>query len=197
MTDNPEVTFATLLSDDAVAPKLDSALFESSQSVEDAWKQVRRIHPIVTRHGVASASLDGLTHLLSTPIESLFAGAWNAHRALAPYADPKEHPPEEINLVPLAKHTITSSYEPHVDVLLSGEQVTTIKFALELALEIQAAVLKIQGGRIREIEVGSCTGRGKLSCAGATLAEKETHEIHAPGVLRFKDGIALRPGGGA
>jgi hypothetical protein len=196
MTDTREVTLAELLADASGAPKIDSAVFESSQSVGDAWERVRGVHAVVTRRGVASAALDGMTKLFSTPITSLFAGAWNAHRALAPYGDSKLHPPEETNLVPLAQHTITSSYKPHVDVLIAGELVETIEFELELSLEIEAAVLKIQGAKIREIEVGSCKGRGKLVCAGATLLEKETHEIRSPGVLRFERGIAIQSGGG-
>jgi hypothetical protein len=181
-----------LLADDAGSPKSQAAIFESSQTATELWQTIRSDHPAATRNGVAGAVLDGLTKLLSLPVSSLFAGAWNAHRTLRPYADPKKHPPDEINLVPLDKHTIRSTYKPHVDVFVQGTKIRSIEFELELALEIQAAVLKIQSGRIREIEVGSCTGKGKLSCAGAVIAERESQALKLPGVLRFEDGIAIK-----
>jgi hypothetical protein len=187
---NATPTLEHVLAGDAES-KLQASIFSTSETVDELAKTVRSIYPAVTREGVAGAVLDALSNVVSVPIEKIFAGAWNAHRALRAYADPKQHPREEVNLVPLDEHTIRTSYKPRLDILIEGSKIKSIEFDLELELEIQAAVLKIQGGRIREIEVGSCKGKAKLSWKEGVLAEPKTREFKLPGKLQFAEGIAI------
>jgi len=52
-------------------------------------------------------------------------------------------------------------------------------------------VLKVRGGKIREISAGRCRGKGTLECAGVALLQKETDAYDLPGRVSLGEGIDI------
>lgn len=132
-----------------------------------------------------------LQQLLSVPMSQIIAGGWNQYRALTEYRDRKKHPSEEVALFPLGQHTITSTHKPQIEILVNDRRIGSVDFEIRLAMEIEAAILKIQDGRIWEVEVGSCRGGGTLMFGPAILFERKTGKVRLPAVISFPRGVSI------
>lgn len=140
----------------------------------------------------AREAIDGALHqTLSIPLSSILAGGWNQYRMLAQYRDRQKHPPEEVALVPLKQHKITSTHKPQIEILLNDRHVGSLEFDVVLALEIDMAILKIQNAKIWEIQVGSCRGKGTLKFGTAILFERPTKKLALPKLISIPNGLAI------
>ena len=52
-------------------------------------------------------------------------------------------------------------------------------------------MLKVRGGKIREISAGRCRGKGTLECAGVALLQQETDPFDLPGRISLGEGIEI------
>jgi hypothetical protein len=93
--------------------------------------------------------------------------------------------------VPLEEHTITSTHKPYIEVLVNEKPVIEIHFSITLAFVLEGFVLKIQGGKIKEIQTGTCQGKGEIQCEEITIKEKQTGPYRFPGVIHLGDGVAI------
>ena len=175
-------------------PESEDALFESTRALGELRQKVTSSVSALAARGLVGTVLDGVLATLDIPLGRVLAGAWNGYRELRSHADPKKHPPGEVVLVPLAKHTVRSTHRPSVDVLVDGNKVGSLAFELVLSLELEAGLFEIEGGRIRALRAGKCTGKAKLSCEGAVLVERSTPEVPLPQRLAFEGGIPLSAG---
>lgn len=132
-----------------------------------------------------------LQQLLGIPMSQIIAGGWNQYRTLIEYRDRKKHPAEEVALVPLGEHTITSTHQPKIEIYLNDQRIGSLDFEIKLALEIEAAILKIQDGKIWEVEAGSCRGGGTLMFGLAVLFERKTGKVRLPSVISFPRGVSI------
>ncbi len=105
-----------------------------------------------------------MEEILGTRVSEILGAAWGKYEELCEYADPAKHPPEETALVPLARHTIRSAHSPHIDILIREVSIGTIGVDVELALELEGVILRVQGGRILAAQAGSLQGDGSLEC---------------------------------
>ena len=67
----------------------------------------------------------------------------------------------------------------------------SLEFTITLALKLEGVVLKVRGGKIREISAGRCRGKGTLECAGVALLQKETDAYDLPGRVSLGEGIDI------
>ena len=67
----------------------------------------------------------------------------------------------------------------------------SLEFTITLALKLEGVVLKVRGGKIREISAGRCRGKGTLECAGVALLQKETDPYELPGRVSLGEGIDI------
>ena len=162
-------------------------------SLTAAGQALPRKPPLAVWAGMSRAVGRALQEALQVSIADVLVAGWNTYQSLLEYADPAKHPPKEIASVTLWEHTITSSHEPRVDLLVNGQKVATITFGVDLELHFESATLTIQGGRIMEVKTGTCVGKGVLKCEGAVLAERSSAEVPLPGRLTFGEGIPIRP----
>ncbi|MDQ3474733.1 MAG: hypothetical protein M3447_13460 [Acidobacteriota bacterium] len=132
-----------------------------------------------------------MQQLLSFPMSQIVAGGWNQYRALREYRDRKKHPSDEVALFPLGQHTITSTHKPQIEILVNDRRIGAIDFEIKLAMEIEAAILKIQDGKIWEVEVGACRGGGTLMFGPAVLFERKTGKVRLPAVISFPKGLSI------
>jgi hypothetical protein len=145
--------------------------------------------------GLADALKDSLAgslrDVLSTPMDQVVGAAWSTYGDVLEYADADKHPASEVSLVPLVSHTIESTHEPYLEILIDGKPEGRIDFDVRVAVTIDGATLKIQAGKIWEVRTGSCSAEGRVLCGPATLAKREARELVFPGKLSFPSGIQI------
>lgn len=129
--------------------------------------------------------------VLDVDVLGILLGGWKKYRQLQQYRDTAKYPPEETILLSLAEHSIASSHHPKIEILAGEVPVGTLEFTITLALKLEGIVLKVRGGKIREIAAGRCRGKGTLECAGVALLEKETERFELPGRISLGDGIEI------
>ena len=129
--------------------------------------------------------------LLGVRLSDIMIGAWKKLGILIKYSDPEKYGPEETFLIPLAEHTITSSHKPYIIVIINGLPAKQINFSITLSLILKGFVLKVQDGKIKEIQTGTCQGKGVIKCEEVTIMEKQTDTCRLPGVIHLGDGIPI------
>ena len=129
--------------------------------------------------------------VLDVDIVGILLGGWKKYRQLKQYRDPKKYPPDETILVSLTEHTIASSHHPKIEILAEQVLLSRLELTITLSLKLEGILLKVRGGRIREICSGRCLGKGTLECAGVAILEKETPRFELPGRIDLGDGIEI------
>lgn len=140
-----------------------------------------------------------LGEVLSVGLEEILGSAWTKYRGIREYADLEKHPPGETVLLPLADHKIESAHSPHVDLMVRNVLLGSIGLDIALVLTLESVVLKLQGGKIRSIQAGSCQASGSLSCAVRTKnvekellgVEQETPKLDLAVAIPLGDGIEI------
>jgi hypothetical protein len=165
----------------------------SQVDASKAYSDLRKTVSKEARHIKSLVTSEWLIKELGTLLKQLhlvdiLVGAWNKSRQLNKFLDPEKYPPDEEVFVPLLEHTITSTQRPSIEVLLGERLIGKVKFEINLNLTLQGVVLKIQGGKIREIRSASVKGKGKIQIEGANLLEKETESWTLPGVIELGEG---------
>ena len=129
---------------------------------------------------------------LDTKIKDVLLDAWKQYEDIVKFTDEKEYPPDKKYKVSLVKHTIKSEHKPTVEILFDNQPTDPrIEFNVTLTLEIEGIVLEIQGGKIMNIETGSCKGGGTLKCKGLLILKRETKPFTLPGVIPLGKGIPI------
>jgi len=132
-----------------------------------------------------------LQQSLNVPMSHILAGGWRQYRELIQYRDRKKHPAEEVALVPLHEHTISSTHKPQIEIFVNERRIGSLDFEIKLTLEIEMAILKIQDGKIWEVQMGSCRGCGTLSFGPAVLLERKTGMVQLPRMISFSEGVSI------
>jgi hypothetical protein len=171
-----------------------------------------KLRPILDSVGVVSAlkekvavmgrglkwpvPLDGLLEkipgLLNIQLSDVLSTAWNKYRPLRKYTDLEKYPPSEIVFVSLAEHKIESVHRPYIEIVIDEAPWKKIDFQITVTMKLKGFVLKIQGGKIKEIRTGDLKGMGKITCEGMVLLEKETESVDLPGTIDLGEGIPIR-----
>ncbi len=140
---------------------------------------------------VTDAIKDSLDPLLDIDLVDIFCGGWTKLQQLQAYRDPDQHPPQEVSLVPIVTHRITSEHHPGLDIMVGPARVATVKLDVDLEVVLEAVVLKVQAGRIREVMTGAFQGEGTIKCRGKTLIARSTPKYNLPASIPLGDGIEI------
>ena len=133
------------------------------------------------------------SELLNVSLVDIMGSAWQKYASVWKYADPQKYPPSESVLVPLGEHSIDSKHEPAIEVLVGDKPVIRLKFNINLALNPKSVILKIQGGRIKEIQPGEVQAEGKIKFGEVVLFERKSRSVAFPRSINLGNGIAIRP----
>jgi hypothetical protein len=140
---------------------------------------------------VRSQIPDQLKKLLDIDGVAILVGAWNKARELRKYRDATKYPPDDVVVVPLAKHKIESKHQPYLELAVDGQAIGRLHFGIELALNLEGIELTIQGGRIKKIKTGRTLGAGIVKCEGAILYNVDRKLVSLPGVIDLGEGILI------
>jgi hypothetical protein len=121
----------------------------------------------------------------------ILAGAWSKCRELAKYSDRQKYPVQQTYLVPLAKHTLNSTYHPFLEILINDNPVGKVVFDVMLSLTVEGFVLTVQDATIKKVLAGSCQGKGTIALGRAVLIEKTLAAIRLPGSIDLGKGIRI------
>jgi hypothetical protein len=144
-------------------------------------------------HKMAGEVGKRFSELLDVSLVDIMGNAWQKYASLWKYADPQKYPPSESILVPMSEHTIDSKHEPAIEVLVGDKPVFRLKFNIDLALKPKSAILRVQSGRIKEIQPGEVYAEGKIKFGEVVLVERKSRTVAFPRSIDLGDGIAIRP----
>jgi hypothetical protein len=129
--------------------------------------------------------------LLNISLSDIMVTAWNKYRMLLKYTDKKKYSSNETFLVPLAEHTIKSEHKPYIEILINDKSVGKIDFNINISFTLKGIILKIRDGKIKEIQTGSCKGKGTIKCEDLVILEKETESFSLQGSINLGEGIPI------
>lgn len=122
--------------------------------------------------------------MLNVDLGDVVGSALTQNRAIADALRSTAEKPDTEAVVPLADHTLKSTYNPAVDIVVDGATVTSIPFDVELATQVEGALLVIKGGRIASVRAGRAVLTASLSCEGVPITERRL-DLDIPAVLRL------------
>lgn len=131
--------------------------------------------------------------LLSVTIPDILIRAWNEAGILNKYINREKYDPEEIILIELKEHTVSSKHKPYLDVEVNNTSIGRIDFEVDIEILVKGGVLKIQDARIRQLRTGTLKISGVIHCEGLEITKKESKEISLPGAIELGRGIPIAP----
>lgn len=120
----------------------------------------------------------------------LIATTWDKYKTLAEFAQKSKSEGEAAH-VSLAEHSINAELHPYLVIEVDKVLHKKIVFDVSLEFDLKALVLKIENGRIVEVEAGSCEGSGEIKIEEHSLLKKDFGAIDLPGKVRLGKGIAV------
>lgn len=93
------------------------------------------------------------------------------------YLDTEKYGVENTFLIPLIEHTVFSQHHPKIGVSLGEIHLTDINFNVHFELIFKGIILKINGGKIQDVNAGKCKSKASLSCEGVVMFEDESREF--------------------
>ncbi len=173
---------------------------------EDKASKIESTHNVLSLRETVSKEIQGINwqvafgeivgrvgDLLNIDMSDVMVRAWNESGILNKYLDRDSYDPTETVLVPLAEQTIKSTHHPYIEILINERSVGKIDFDIEVAIVVKGIVLKVQDGKVKQIMTGTVKGKGTITCAGLTIADRELKTLQLPGVIDLGEGIPIAP----
>ncbi len=148
--------------------------------------------PLLLQKNVGDSITDALKAALDIRVVDILANAWNTRRELRQYADRAKYPADQVIDHALGKHDIRATHKPRLQIVLDNSPLgPELEFEVAIALNLEAAILRIQDGRIMFARLGKVFGTGTIKCEGATLFSRPTKAVPLPLTLSFGAGLAI------
>jgi len=128
--------------------------------------------------------------LLDLDLGEMLLAGWRTYEALRKAARSTVTEPSSTELVELASHRITSTYEPHVDLYVDDKKLYELKLTLSVLFEVHSLIATVRAAHLVDLQCGRCDVTGKMSWSGGTLLEK-SGQIEAPLVVPLGSGVPL------
>lgn len=110
--------------------------------------------------------------LLRVDLGATALKGWRLHQDLLAAARTTQDTPGLVQRVPMADHTVTSTWRPRVQALLGGKPVAELAFALEVSLTLVGLSATVTGGRLTRLGGGSGTASAVLSLGGRPVMSR-------------------------
>jgi hypothetical protein len=126
--------------------------------------------------------------LFNVELPDVIVVSWKKAGELRDALEESRKAPEEVIFLELAEHVITSEHHPEIEIRIAGIPLPKrIQFTVKLSATLKGVVLRIKGGEIVEIEMGSCEFEGKVKYEDLTIAEKKLGPIELRGVSTIEN----------
>jgi len=148
-----------------------------------------------TQWATAAGQVIALLHkeLSDLSIPSLLVGGWARYEKFQEFCNEEKHPAREVTVIPLFKHTITSTHRPAVELRIDGVPAGQVNFEVELSLTIESVSVVISNKRFMAAKTGAVEAEGTVKCEGTVILEQKLGRFDLPGELPFGDGYPIQP----
>jgi len=192
-----------------LTPKGGGVPEDAVAKVEFALKE--SVHKVAAQAGVIKAVLDrgvpatqwvaaagqviALLHkeLSDLSIPRLLVGGWTKYEKFREYCDEDKHPAGERSVVPLFKHTLSSTHRPSVELRIDGVPAGRVNFEVKLSVTIESVSVVITNKRFMEALPGAAEAKGTVKCEGIDVLERKLGRFDLPGKIPFGDGFPIDP----
>lgn len=146
--------------------------------------------PDATKRAVLDEVGTAAAGMLEMDVTDVFRNVWAKHTALREAAVATAAEPDTEQIVDLANHSASFTYDPAVEVQVAGLPVATIGLRVELEIQIRGLLAVVCRGRLTAVRAGSAAAAGTLSIADQQVAKRRVN-LNLPLVLRLRKGIPL------
>ncbi len=136
--------------------------------------EIQRKEPRLKWKNTLNEVLVTSSKLLDMRLKDILERAWGKYSEVQKFLNVEEFGVDEVFMVALHEHTITSVHHPKIEIRLGEVYIGAIDFDLQLRLVLSGIILKISQGKIQGVKAGKCKSKGNFSCEGVTLFEEET-----------------------
>jgi hypothetical protein len=158
---------------------------------EKVTKEVKGVKWIASMPDLAPK----VCELLDIEIPDVLVIAWKkAQDIQRVLADSKKTPDKTVYL-DLAEHTIDYQTKPSIDVKVKSATVKKLELPIQLGFKLKGFVLKIQNGRIKEMQSGQCEAKGTIKYGTLTIAEKKLEPVKLPLSIKIPEEIPFLSSG--
>ena len=124
-----------------------------------------------------------VSELFNVELPDLLVSSWKKAKELQEALEESRKSPGQVIVLDLAEHQITNEYHPYVEIRIGGMPLPKkIEFKVQIVTGLKGLNLKVQAGKITEIQAGSCNFDGKVKYQDLTIAEKKVGPIELLGI---------------
>lgn len=152
---------------------------------EKVTKEVKGVKWIASMPDLAPK----VCELLDIKVPDVLISAWKKVQDIQKVLTESKKTPDKIVYLELAEHSIDHNSKPSIDVKIKSATVKKVELPIQLGFKLKGFVLKIQNGRIKEMQTGHCEAKGTIKYATLTIAEKKLEPIKLPLSIKFPDEI--------
>jgi|GEM_PF-3847011 len=133
----------------------------------------------------------GYKNSLAINTIDILIGGWTKAREILKYGNVKAFPAGKVHEVSLSRHRIISEHEPVMEVRSEEVIIAEFRLTVQLALNFEVAVLKIDGGHIVGITSGVYFATGAVKFGKILLGRLSSTKYHFPGSVKFAAGYKI------
>jgi hypothetical protein len=139
---------------------------------------------------VAGELAAAVANLLTVDLRTILTDGWRTGAQLRKAAHASIAEPNSSIVVDLARHRLSYTYQPHIDLLVDGHPVASLPAALSLVFDIASAQATVHAGRLSALRCGQTNLTAALTLASQQIISK-TGSIDAALVAPLGDGAPL------
>jgi len=128
--------------------------------------------------------------LLAVDLRTVLVDGWRTGAQLRKAAHASIAEPNSSIVVDLARHRLSYTYQPHIDLLVDGHPVGSLAVVLSLVFDIASAQATVHAGLLTALRCGQTNLTATLTLADRQIINK-TGTIDAALVIPLGDGIPL------
>jgi len=129
-------------------------------------------------------------NLLELDLGTMLIAGWRTYDTLRTAARSTLADPRTAEVVQLASHRMTSTYEPRVDLYVNDQKVYQLQLTLSGVFEVHSLTATVRAAHLVALQCGRCDTTITLSWPGGTLLRREG-QIDPPLVVPIGTGIPL------
>jgi len=128
--------------------------------------------------------------LLAVDLRTVLVDGWRTGARLRKAAHASIAEPNSSIVVDLARHRLSYTYQPHIDLLVDGHPVGSLAVVLSLVFDIASAQATVHAGLLTALRCGQTNLTATLTRADRQIINK-TGTIDAALVIPLGDGVPL------
>lgn len=175
----------------------DTARLAHALSEHDVLGQTGADLARLTREGrdAASEAIASVTAgMLELDLGDMLISGWRRYQLLMDAARETAQSPGRQEVVQLASHQVTCTFQPKVDLMISDVLVHTFQFQLTVVFDIEVAAAIIRGGKLVGLRSGEMSVCGTLSLQAPgkdieLMRQERRIDLHL--IIHLGDGLPL------